>query len=93
MCTFALKPMAGHRNQRGVTVNKVQKRIEQAVAVWFMLCVGAAVLLVLYLVAFEPIIEAGGVATIGMPGLIVLIAYALVMAGIGLKLHRKIRGQ
>ncbi len=74
-------------------MNKVQKRIEQVVAAWFMLCVGAAVLLALYLAAYDRIVSADIGDMIGIPGLIGLLVYAFVMVMLGIWLQRKIRGE
>ena len=73
-------------------MNKVQKRIEQVVAAWFMLCVGAAVLLVLYLVAFDWVASEDMGDMLGIPGLIGLLVYAFVMVMAGIWLQRKVRG-
>ena len=73
-------------------MNKVQKRIEQVVAAWFMLCVGAAVLLVLYLVAFDWVASEDMGDMLGIPGLIGLLVYAFVMVMFGIWLQRKVRG-
>ena len=73
-------------------MNKVQKRIEQVVAAWFMLCVGAAVLLVLYLVAFDWVASEDMGDMLGIPGLIGLLVYAFVMVMLGIWLQRKVRG-
>ena len=73
-------------------MNKVQKRIEQVVAAWFMLCVGAAVLLVLYLVAFDWVASEDMGDMLGIPGLIGLLVYAFVMVMSGIWLQRKVRG-
>ncbi len=73
-------------------MNKVQKRIEQVVAAWFMLCVGAAVLLVLYLVAFDWVSSEDMGDMLGIPGLIGLLVYAFVMVMSGIWLQRKVRG-
>ncbi len=74
-------------------MNKVQKRIEQVVAAWFMLCVGAAVLLVLYLVAFDWVASEDMGDMLGIPGLIGLLVYAFVMVMFGIWLQRKVRGE
>ena len=74
-------------------MNKVQKRIEQVVAAWFMLCVGAAVLLVLYLVAFDRVASEDMGDMLGIPGLIGLLVYAFVMVMSGIWLQRKVRGE
>ena len=74
-------------------MNKVQKRIEQVVAAWFMLCVGAAVLLVLYLVAFDWVASEDMGDMLGIPGLIGLLVYAFVMVMLGIWLQRKVRGE
>ncbi len=74
-------------------MNKVQKRIEQVVAAWFMLCVGAAVLLVLYLVAFDWVASEDMGDMIGIPGLIGLLVYAFVMVMLGIWIQRKVRGE
>ena len=74
-------------------MNKVQKRIEQVVAAWFMLCIGAAVLLVLYLTAFDWVASEDMGDMIGIPGLIGLLVYAFVMVMLGIWLQRKIRGE
>ncbi len=74
-------------------MNKVQKRIEQVVAAWFMLCVGAAVLLVLYLVAFDWVASEDMGDMLGIPGLIGLLVYAFVMVMSGIWLQRKVRGE
>ena len=73
-------------------MNKVQKRIEQVVAAWFMLCVGAAVLLVLYLVAFDWVASEDMGDMLGIPGLIGLLVYAFVLVMSGIWLQRKVRG-
>ena len=74
-------------------MNKVQKRIEQVVAAWFMLCIGAAVLLVLYLTAFDWVASKDIGDIIGIPGLIALLVYAFVLIMIGLWLQRIVRGE
>ncbi len=74
-------------------MNKVQKRIEQIVAAWFMLCIGAAVILVLYLIAFEWVASKDIGDVIGIPGLVGLLVYAFVLIKTGLWLQRKVRGE